>query len=76
MGAHAAALAVIQVGYKQPFLLVNASLRTIDLAEAAFNAFLVINHWYEGPPGSSLGDLGAARINQPACLYLHQETLS
>jgi hypothetical protein len=71
MGAHAAALAVIQVGYEHPFLLVNASLRTIDLAEAAFDAFLMIDHRYKGPPGSRFGDLGAARIDQPACLYLH-----
>jgi hypothetical protein len=71
MGAHAAALAVIQVGDEQPFLLVNASLWTINLAEATFNAFLMIDHRYKGPPGSSFSDLGAARIDQPACLYFH-----
>jgi hypothetical protein len=71
MGAYAAALAVIQVGYEQPFHLVNASLWTINLAEAAFNAFIMIDHRYKGPPGSRFSDLGAARIDQPACLYLH-----
>jgi hypothetical protein len=71
MGAYAAALAVIQVGNEHSFLLVNASLRAIDLAEAAFYAFLMIDDRYKGPPGSRFSDLGAARIDQPACLYLH-----
>jgi hypothetical protein len=76
MSAHAAALAVIQVGHKLSLFLVDATLGTIDLAEAAFYAFLLIEYGHESPPGTGLRCTGAARIYQSPCLYFHQITLS
>jgi hypothetical protein len=76
MGAHAAALAVIQVGDEKLLLLVNAALRAVDLADATLDTFLVIEHGHESPPGTSFCYTSAARIYQSPCLYIHQETLS
>jgi hypothetical protein len=76
MSAHAAAFAVVQVGHEEPIFLVNAALWAVDLTEAALDAFLMIDHWHESPPGTSLCDAGAARIYKSPCLYLHHETLS
>jgi hypothetical protein len=56
--------------------LVDAALGAKDLTEVAFDAFLMVDHGNECPPGTGFGDLGAARIYQFACFYLHQETLS
>jgi len=69
--ANAAALAVIQVGHELTLHLVDAAFGAVDLAEAAFDAFFMINNGNERPPGTGLGHLGAARIYQSACLYFH-----
>jgi hypothetical protein len=71
MSAHAAALAVIQVGHKLSLFLVDAAFGAIDLAEAAFYAFLMIEYGNECPPGTGQRRAGAARIYQSPCLYLH-----
>jgi hypothetical protein len=71
MSTHAAALAIVQIRHKEPVSLVNAALGTIDLAEAAFDAQLMINHGHERPPGTRLGDAGTARIYQSPCLNIH-----
>jgi hypothetical protein len=76
MGAHTAALAVIQVGNKKILHLVNAALWAIDLADAALDTFLMIEHGHESPPGTRFCQTSAARIYQSPCFYIHQETLS
>jgi hypothetical protein len=71
MGAHAASFAVIQVGHKYSLLLVDAALGAVDLAEAAFYAFFLIDYGHESPPGTGQRFAGAARIYQTPCFYLH-----
>jgi hypothetical protein len=43
VSAHAAAFAVVQVRDKEPFFLVDAALGAVNLTEAAFYAFLMID---------------------------------
>jgi hypothetical protein len=76
MSAYAATLAIIQVRNKEPFHLMNAAFRAVDLAKAALDAFFLIEYGHESPPGTGFCDTGAARIYQSASLNFHQETLS
>jgi hypothetical protein len=67
VGADAAALAIVQVRGKEAFNLMYAALRAIDLAEAAFDAFLLIDLRHESPPGSSFSGPSRSRLYQFAC---------
>jgi len=67
VGADAAALAVVHVRGKEAFNLMYAALGTVNLAKAAFDAFILIYLGREGSPGSSLEGPGRSRLYQFAC---------
>jgi len=67
MSAHAAAFAVIQVGHKLAIHLVDAALGAVDLAEAAFYAFFLIDYGHESPPGTGQSFACATRIYLSSC---------
>jgi hypothetical protein len=71
MGTNTATLAVVQIGDEEAFHLMNTALGTVNLTKAALNALFMVNYRDECPPGSGLGNLRAARINQLACLNFH-----
>src|SRR4030042_2057842 len=61
--ADAAPLAVLQVGLEIPVLRpVDARVRTIQPADAAADALILVNHWPERTPGAGLVLPGAAGL--------------
>jgi hypothetical protein len=63
MSADTASLAIVHIGLeKSIFALLNASFRTKDIANTAFNTFLIIPNRPLRPPASCMIFTGAARL--------------
>ncbi|UEC43300.1 MAG: hypothetical protein METHAR1v1_1260012 [Methanothrix sp.] len=73
MGAEAAPLAVVQIRDEVPIDLVDAALGTVDLAEAALDALIVIEDRDESSPGAGFCYFGAPRLHHHSDLASGQE---
>jgi hypothetical protein len=71
MCTDATALAIIQIRYKEAFCLLDTALGTVNLTQAAFDAFFVVDYGHKRPPSPGFSNPGAARIYQLACLNFH-----